>query len=135
MNIQDAVDAIQTIFKAIWDTTGFQVSYTDVPAKPPITQESWARVIVNHISGGQASLAGDIGTRRFNRNGFVQIEIFSPIGDGRTKNYELGQKVLNAYEDARNEVWFRNAHLREVGSSGGFEQTNIIVRFQYDEVR
>ena len=90
---------------------------------------------MQHTNGGQSSLSGESGSRRFASRGIVAISIFVPVGGGQTKAYELAQLVANAYEDARLDVWFRNTRIREMGASGAFEQVDVLTEFFYDEVR
>lgn len=134
MNINDARDAIYGIFFVQWDSN-WPVVWGDLPATPPTEDTAWARVKLQHTFGQQATLAGETGTRRFDRRGVVTISIFVPVGGGQTKAYELAQMVANAYEDAKLDVWFRNTRIREMGASGAFEQMDVLSNFHYDEVR
>lgn len=135
MSFDEARDIINAVFKNYWDTTTFPAVYTDVPSDPPSNDTPWARLVLRHSRGGQSSLAGEIGTRRFNRVGTVFVQIFTPVGDGLTQGYNLAQGVVNAYEDARESVWFRNVQMKEIGSNGAYEQINVTATFEYDEVR
>ena len=134
MKYTDARDAIYGIFHAVWDDS-WPVAWGDLPATPPSNDTAWARVRLQHTNGGQSTLCGESGSRRFARRGIVTISIFVPVGGGQTKAYELAQMVANAYEDARLDVWFRNTRIREMGASGAFEQVDVLSDFHYDEVR
>lgn len=135
MTYDEARDQILAVFKASWDPTGHPVVWTDVPGSAPETETAWARVTAKHTGGGQASLAGETGTRRFDRVGTLYVQIFAQVGEGLTSAYSLAQTVSNAFEDARQDVWFRNVRIREVGAAGAFEQINVLVDFLYDDVR
>jgi hypothetical protein len=134
MTLEQARDIIYNVFYAAWGEIG-PVVWDDIPATVPSTDKPWARVVLKHNGGGQSSLAGEVGTRRFNRYGIVAVKIFVPVGGGQTKAYQLAQMVSNAYEDARLDVWFRNTRIQEVGASGAFEQIDVLTDFLYDEVR
>ena len=134
MTYKEARDYIYGIFHAVWDNN-WPVAWGDLPATPPSNDTAWARVRLQHTNGGQSTLCGESGSRRFARRGIVTISIFVPVGGGQTKAYELAQMVANAYEDARLDVWFRNTRIREMGASGAFEQVDVLSDFHYDEVR
>lgn len=131
----DACDLILEPFQVAWGPTGFPVVYTDVPGNPPPTQTVWARVILRHVSGGQVSLAGDTGKSRQGSQGSLYIQVFAPVGQGSQAAYDAAFIVAQAYRGSRNkQVWFRNVRINEVGTSGAFEQINVVCEFQYDSI-
>ena len=131
-----ARDVILGIFKDAWDATGYNAFYDDKTGQIGASENPWARATLQHVTGGQSSLSGASGTKRFTEIGNVFVQVFAPVGDGSTRCYELAQLVRNAFRDSRHaEVWFKNVHLEEVGVSGAFDQINVIATFSYDEVR
>lgn len=119
-----------------WAPSGYPMQYTDVGGAPPDIQTPWARVILRHVSGGQASLAGADGTSRWYNQGTLFVQVFAPVGDGSTAAYDAAQIILDALRGARaGAVWFRNPRINEVGTSGAFEQVNVISEFTYDAIR
>lgn len=134
MTYEEGRDAIYSIFLATWGDE-WPIAWSGIAAKPPCDNTPWAKVVLKHTDGRQATLAGEHGTRRFSRSGFVVISIFVPVGNGQTKAYQLAQLVSNAYEDARLDVWFRNTRIKEQGVSGAFEQVDVLSDFSFDEVR
>lgn len=134
MNIVEARDAMLGVFKAYWDTTGFSVVYGDVPA-PSTPAAVWARADVKHALRKQGSLSGALDTMVYESNGLVFIEIYAPIGDGGKQAYALAEGVVNAFEDAHLDIWFRNVRAIEVGTEGAYYQVNAIAEFNYDTVR
>lgn len=136
MNSNEARDQILGVFKDAWDDTGYPALYTDIPGGIPQEEGPWARALVRHVTGQQASLAGESGARRWRETGIVIVQVFAPVGDGMVRVYELAQLVKNAFRDAKNlDVWFRNTRIKEVGTSGSFEQINVTTDFIYDDVR
>lgn len=134
MTAQEARDLMFQVFQAVWNPL-YPVAWDDVSSEVPATDTPWARVTLKHATGRQASLSGVTGTQRFRQTGTIHIQIFSPVGQGKSEAYQLAQTVVNAYRDARLDVWFRNARLNEVGASGAFEQVNVLTDFSYDDVR
>lgn len=134
MNTQEAKDIIFKVFRDVWNPL-FPVVWDDKSGTPPNSDTNWARVFLRHSNGGQSSLAGEIGNRRFTDEGLVTIQIFSPINQGRQVGTALADVVKYAYEDARTPVWFRNARAMEGSSNGMFTLVNVYVDFNYDHVR
>ena len=130
-------DAILAPFKAVWvDGLNYPAQYTDRNGgEPPTTQTPWARAIVRHVNGNQASLSCENGQARWGSQGTLYIQVFAPIGDGSKAAYDAAQALAQAYRGTRSDlVWFRNIRINEVGTSGAFEQVNFICEFQYDDI-
>lgn len=131
MSPEAAVDEMLAVFKAAWDPA-HPVLWPDVAGEVPASG-SWARVTVQHFSGGQSSLANDVGAKKHTATGTLTAQIFAPIGNGKVTGYQLAYVVLQAYRNARGSVWFRNHRVREAGNSGAHEQTNVLIDFSYDD--
>ena len=71
MTFNEAKDVICSIFNNYWQTTSYPVIWPDTVGKPPETEIPWARVSIQHYSGGQASLASFDATKRWRRTGSV----------------------------------------------------------------
>jgi hypothetical protein len=143
--IIEATDAILTQFKTTWDadseSMGIAVAWPDTKfAVPTSDGSSWARVTLIHNpgAGGQATLSGDTGQRRYRRFGVITVQVFTPFGGGQTDSQALARVAMSAFEGvdlAPSGVIFRNARFTEVGQDGAWLQTNITSDFEYDEVR
>lgn len=133
MNYETARDAIYKVFADVW--VDFPIIWDDINSRVEDESQPWARVTLKHTIGRQGSLTSDVGTKKYNRAGILLIQIFTPIGRGRTQGYELSAMVANAYEDAKLDVWFRNTRISEQGASGNSDQINVLTDFLYDEVR
>lgn len=148
--VEQAVDAILTRFNDTWEgdaeSTGIPVAWPDAKFQVPTGQDAdddplpWARVAINHNpgAGGQATLSGDTGQRRYRRFGVVTVQIFTPFGGGQLKAHRLVRVAMSAFEGvdlAPSGVIFRNARFTEVGQDGAWLQTNVTADFEYDEVR
>ena len=136
MKFEEARDAIFKVFLDAWDATGYPVTWTDVASEINNSETVWARVVLRHADGGQASLGGEIGSKRWERSGILFVQVFAPVGDGSTAAYNAAQLVADAFQSViGSDVWFRNVRINEVGSNGAFEQINVLVNFFYDDVR
>lgn len=106
-------------------------------ADKPVASDSWIRVIVQHVTGRQASLAGADGRRRWRRAGFVHVQAFAPLRTSSVKGATaLACMVRDALQGNTTAgcAWFRNARIAEVGESQDWFQVNAIVDFEYDEI-
>lgn len=137
LTFQEAKDEIFSLFKSGWDATGYSAHYQDVRSQRSSNEEPWAAIFLQHTAGFQSTLNGSQGERTFLRQGFVTVQIFTPVGNGLQDSYQLAKVVADVFEGASTPggVWFRNVRLNEVGRDGEFYQTNIIAEFRYDEVK
>ena len=98
---------------------------------------SWARLTIKHFDSqfSKQSLASSTGIKNYQRDGFVTVGIFTPIGEGVDLDSALTSIAMGAFEGAKtpNGVWFRNVRFHEVGVSGAWFQTNVKADFNYCE--
>ncbi len=134
MTFDEARDYILGIFKIVWTPPRVAV-YTDVAGEVPDGQVVWARPKLQHTDGNQDALTGGLGTIRWQRKGFLWIQIFSPQGAGGTAGYAAAQLLVNAYQSDRSSVWFRNIRMREMPPEGAFARHDVIADFEYTDVR
>ena len=136
-----AKDEMSKVFRDAWLadplSAGLPVLYPDVADDPP-DAGSWARVTVRHSNGGQATLTGALGKRRYRYVGFIAVQIFVERADGEVSIDALAMIVKNAFEGVTTSpgrVAFYRVRVNEVGQSGVWLQTNVLADFEYDEVR
>lgn len=134
---ETAVDEMLSMFKTAWDTTGFPAHYEEIRSDRSDTSLPWATTRIRHVTSHQSSLNGNIGQRRFTHLGYFTVQIFVPSGKGLQEAYRLAKVVSDAFEGVSSPsgIWFRNVTPREVDRDGAFFQQNVIIEFNYDEVR
>jgi len=137
-----AITEILGLFRTAWlgaSQSDARVKYDNVgkTSLPPSGNDPWARVILRHTTAGQASLSGVSGTRMFDRQGILVMQIFVPPGKGLAEAIDLPKIVQDAYEgiETANGAWFRDVVVNEIGVDGDFYQTNVVVLFEYTEVK
>lgn len=142
-----AKDEMQTQFKTAWDadaeSTGILVLYWDRPGEPPDGTDGngnplpYARVTIQHVDGFQPTVGSANGKRRFRHSGFITIQIFTAFGTGGLKSDRLVKVVKDAFEGktTASSVIFRRVSPNEIGQSGAWFQTNVVIFFEYDEVK
>ena len=136
LTFAQANDDILALLKAAWDPTGHEMFYDDIREQRETDQTPWAQVVVRHAAGQQDTLGG-IGNRSFLRFGVVIVTINTPSGSGLSTAYALAKVVADAYEgvSSPNGVWFRNVRINELGRDGTFFQTNVLIDFEYTEIK
>ena len=136
LTYEAANDDMLAIMKAAWDATGYNLHYESVKQQRDTDNDPWAAVSIRHALGQQSSLGG-IGSRRFTRNGTIFVQIFTLIGKSLQEAYQLAKIVGDAYEGqaSANGVWFRDIRVNEIGRDGTFYQMNVLIDFQYDEIK
>ena len=137
----EARDAILTQFKTAWDADSvaslLPVFYRDAKRNGPVSDlQPFARVSVVHATGQQDALANGYEQAIFKRQGVLIAQIFTLQGSGLTDSDYLAKVVADAFEGQNNgDIWYRNVRINEVGPDGDRFQTNVVVDFQYDEIK
>ena len=137
LTITQARDEMSALFKETWDAAGYTVFWDDVGQPQPTSRTPWARFTIRHGDGFQATLANVSGVRRFRRQGTIFMQLFGPAKEGLSELDDMTQVSMRAYEGKTTPggAWFRNARLQEIGVDGNWQQFNVLVDFEYDEVR
>lgn len=141
-SITDARDLIIGVLDSAWSVSASNIplAFEDVKEDdiPPKNGTAWARIQVRHNSFFKATVGGEVGNRRFRRVGLVTIQIFTPVGEGLSQADSLAKIALDAFEGkstGADSIEFRNARINEIGRDGSWFQTNVLVDFEYDEVK
>ena len=137
LTVAEGRDDILTVVKTAWDTTGFTMVYDDQVGSIPTTMVTWARTTVGHAGGGQATLSGSLGQQRYKRTGVVIVQIFTPSSEGLFSSDNSAKVIMDAFDgkSSENGVWFKNVRFVEVGPDGDFYQCNVLIDFEYDEIK
>lgn len=145
MTCQSPSEARDDVYKLITDAWGDEgpIDFEDKPRNPqeepipPKTAIPWLRVKMVHTSGFQATLANEIGQRRFRKGGVILVQIFTPLGSSLREPERLGILVNNALEGAStpHDVFIRNVRMNEQGSDGHWYLVRVDADFEYDSIR
>lgn len=109
----------------------------DAPQKDPTKNyvESYVRPAVE----SQQTLANHEGKRRWGNRGTLFILCFGALSTGKglenAETLATIAKLAYSGKSTDNCIWFRNARIQYLGSSGGWYQINVLVDYEYDEVR
>lgn len=134
-----ARDDVLAMVKTAWALAPetYVMIWDDLKGVIPTTMKPWARTTLKHNDGRQATLCGDSGQKHFERNGILTIQLFTPSGDGLYAADSLIALFTAAFEGKQSSrgIWFKNVRINEIGEDGAFFQTNIIIEFEYYEVK
>lgn len=140
-SISLAREAIATLFKTAWDAQVGDIPvvvYDDFDTEIPGEDTPWVRFVIRHSIFEQATLANDVGSRRFRRFGIVAVQIYTPPGSGMTEPYKFAKVALDAFEGQSTSpdgVLFRNVRVNEEGQEGPWFKTSVFADFEYDEIK
>lgn len=136
MTYEEAVDEIQTMLINAWIPTGHKIFFESVREQRENDNSAWAASTIRHTSGNQESLGG-IGNRSFLRQGVMIVQVFTPVGNGLQESYQLAKVITDAFEGKSSPlgVWFRRVRISEIGKDGMFQQLNVVLEFEYNEVK
>lgn len=131
LTVEQARDEMTALFATAWSPRA--VLWDGVAGKPPSTRSPWARFTIRHADGGSAA----IGNRRFRREGTIFIQLYAPVGDGLSALDPLTKIAMDAYEgqSTAGGAWFRDVRSREIGPDGDWYQVNVLVDFEYHEIK
>lgn len=146
-----ATDEMVRLLKERWDALtpavlgGAQPALMQWPGLPlgaPSVVQPFGRMIIRHRANPGHTLA-PAGQRRFEREGLITVQCFGPIADpnwtagGLSLAESLAIIARDAYEGVGTNggLWFRNAHIVEIGADKVYHQHQVRVDFQYDEMK
>ena len=101
----------------------------------PEDPEKWVRLTILFNEGGQETM-GKVQNRKFTREGFIYVQVFTVINTGTNENDELCQEALELFDGVRlQEMWMFNGRVVTVGSDGEYYQQNAVLDFKFEEIR
>lgn len=138
MNVNEACDVMNGVLLDAWGGAGYatnNIRWKDVAGDVPTEDFIWCRVTIKHSESPQTSFGDDTSNaKRYSNEGTVFVQCFAPVGSGMEAARTIAEIVVKGYRNSRHaDVWFRNARMKEVGTSGAFEQINVLTDFTYDD--
>ncbi len=136
VTLTEATERIYQTFSDDWGSTSL-FAFDNEKLVPPKPSDDWVRVTVRHAGGGQESL-GDVGNRKFTRQGSVFVQCFVPLNEGRAGADLLVIAARNIFEGKTllpESIRFTGSDVREIGESEGYYQMNMEAFFNYTETK
>jgi len=104
------------------------------PSEKP-SNEPWIRFIVKNNNTQQWTL-GRIGSRRWERYGFISCQVFIQENTGTNQGDTLCEEIIGIFEGERlGQICFKKGVYEEIGANDGWFQFNIIIDYQFDETK
>lgn len=135
MTPKEARNQITKRFLAAF-TGQFPIAVTGHRFTPPQIPNPWVRISVIFNDGAQTSL-GEKGNRRFQKSGFVTVQVFTPVNKGTDQNDEMASSILTFLdgESMGSELWLYNGRINTIGDKDDYYQQNVVVEFNFEDIR
>jgi len=134
-------DRVYKTFIAGWGTTtpyAFDNENYEPPSpdKSPNSGTPWVRLVVRHADSNQATL-GPVGSRKFEHEARLILQIFTVPNTGLQRSDELAQLFFEIFDEdmGRNDVFGGHSSYRERGTAEGWQMSEAWVDFTYQETR
>lgn len=126
--------AIQSAFLTQWGRTT-PIAWDNLDFNAEAQNSAWVRLSVQFTLGGIAALA-NLGDRLFRNLGIVFVQVFTPVGEGKSANTVLATQARGTFRGVQlaGGLWFRNETIVDVGPDGKWYQQNVQAEFIFDEV-
>jgi hypothetical protein len=132
ITMNDATEAITERFIAGFSST---VTTVDPENFTPPDDAPWIRLSIRHTSASQWTL-GQIGNRKFQRNGLIIGSIFTPLNKGRQPSDLLTQQFKDLFEGVNfGPVECYIADTKELPIDGLWFPVAVQVKFNYNETK
>lgn len=129
-------NAIYEAFLTGWGSAT-AVLIEDQEGVPPVANDPWVRISVQHNDGEQAALGGEAGNQFFRRFGVVFVQVFVPRGKGTNDLDDYSYTALKVFEgQAVLGAFFRNCRITSLppDRDSKWAQANVVAEFQYDDI-
>lgn len=113
----------------------FPIELDNQKGGTPPDNSDWVRLSVRFRTGMRATL-GARGNRKFTRSGVATVQVFVPIETATDTIDELSQRILDHFDgETLGQLWFTECDIRSVGPSGKWFQTNVILPFNFEDIK
>jgi len=114
----------------------FSIAITGHRFTPPAIPAPWVRLSVIFNHGAQTSL-GVSGNRRFQKSGFVNVQVFTPVNKGTDKNDEMAHDISSFLDGVNlgHGLWLYNGSIKTIGDRDDYYQQNVVVEFNFEDIR
>lgn len=134
MDYKTARHAMQGYFNTGW-ASATPIVWGNDSTYEPEEGTSWVRFNITHSAGFQSTM-GDPSNNRFERQGIITVQIFSPQGEYGETASDLATNALKLYEGTvDNGIYYFDAYANDIGNDGnGWHQVNVLTSFRYNEI-
>tara|TARA_R110000822_G_scaffold120633_1_gene254105 strand:- start:1164 stop:1607 length:444 start_codon:yes stop_codon:yes gene_type:complete len=143
LTLAQARDAVGLLINTAWlaapAAAGISMRWDNVKADKPgedgttTNAEPFARTTIRVIESPQITQ----GRRRYQTEGSVTVQIFTPFGDGHTVGDALVQVILDTlrgHAGGTDGLWFFDINPNELGTEGPWFMTIVGATFRFQEL-
>ena len=134
-----AREAVYNQFISLWlDRTPYLLDNS--PGSPPNENPeegsvSWVRLSVRHTNEPQGTF-GSVGNRRFERNGFIVVQVFTPLNSNLQGSDELIEGLQEIFEATKfSNIYSNNSNSQEIGNQGRWFLTLFQSDLFYEQIK
>jgi len=107
--------------------------------RPDAGTDPWYRVSYREASGGRANLNGVVGTRSYERVGFLSIQCFDLVNKGVRDVITMAENARTYFEDRRNttdtNIIYLNADIRPQQPDGKWFPVLLEIRVEVSDTK
>jgi len=137
MRFDEAVSSIVNTVLSVWDSS-YPMEYQNKPlVTAPSSDQIWGKLNIQHTASSSVSFGDGSHRRLYERNGFVEVHVFTPTGEGRGAGDQICMQMLDAFEGnvPTGGIWFKKTFIREVGQIDAHYQTDLVTFFEYRDFK
>lgn len=143
MNLQETIDLIYKDWVTYIGTASPFALGNEDPTDPNTGKKldegsvAWYRVSFREAGGGRANLNGEVGTRRYERRGFLAVQCFAPVNAGDKMGATMAEAAREYFEDRRlgNEIIYLNATARPQPPDGKWNPVLMEVETVFTDIK
>lgn len=116
----------------LYDNVKGEIPGTEIGSTGRAT--AWARTTVRVLEQPQVTQGS---RRRYQSEGVVSVQVFTPVGDGHALGDTYAQVLLDAlrgHVGSTDGLWIFDAAVAEIGTDGPWFQVNVSASFRWQEV-
>ncbi len=134
-----AKDSMNTLLKTVVDAQSLSAIWEDTDAgtmdQKPAAGAPFCRIAVRHRDSNSTSLPNTAGKKKFQEDGFLLVEVLTPVGGGNVAADTYAQAFLTALRERSSlnqDVWYTGQRAQEIGPDNGWFKTNVVAEFHYN---
>ena len=129
MSLSDVRQAIESRFNT--NFTVLPIAWRKEELEPD-ANESWVRFNVHNQANIQESMGA--ASNLFRGYGLISIQLFSAVDSNNATDDGYLQDIIDIYQGKSfNDVIIFDINVKDIGRSGSWFQTNILIDFTYDD--
>lgn len=134
----EVLGRVSTLVAAIDSSIRPTLLFEGVHGRPSESSATpWVWASFKSLSGAQESMGGVGGTSLWRTTGSLVLEVYVSAINGLLSSDLICQALRDGFRgySSPGGVWFRNHRIENVGISGSFYRSDVVIDFEYSERR